>query len=125
MPGTESSEFNIELKMPQGTRLERTASTTAKIESVINELLGDKIRLIYAHSGITTTTGGDNSDLFRDENTSIIKVFLKDEYLHLSGSAITLIEENIASIPELEASFSREESALSSTLESGEAPFVF
>lgn len=124
MPTTESSGFNIELKMPQGTRLERTASTTAKIESVINELLGDKIRLIYAHSGITTTTGGDNSDLFRDENTSIIKVFLKDEYLHLSGSAINLIEENIASIPEIEVSFSREESALSSTLGSGEAPFI-
>ncbi|MDX2415639.1 MAG: efflux RND transporter permease subunit, partial [Bacteroidales bacterium] len=124
MPTAESSGFNIELKMPEGTRLERTAATTEKIEFLINELIGDKVRMIYSHSGITTTTGGDNSDLFRDENTAVIKVFMSDEYLHLADQAINLIEKNISGIPDLEVTFSREESALSSTMGSEEAPFI-
>lgn len=124
MPGAESSGFNIELKMPEGTRLSRTAATTAKIEGIINNLIGDKVRLMYSHSGITTTTGGDNSDLFRDENTAVIKVFMEDEFLHLAGEAINLIEKNINNIPDLEVSFTREESALSSTVGSDVAPFV-
>ncbi len=124
MPTAESSGFNIELKMPEGTRLERTAATTEKIEYLINELIGDKVRMIYSHSGITTTTGGDNSDLFRDENTAVIKVFMSDEYLHLADQAINLIEKNISGIPDLEVTFSREESALTSIMGSEEAPFI-
>lgn len=124
MPTAESSGFNIEIKMPEGTRLERTASTTAKIENIINELLGDKVDMIYSHSGITTTTGGDNSDLFRDENTAVIKVFMAEEYLHLAGEAINLIEKNISNIPDLQITFTREESALSSTVGIDEAPFI-
>jgi len=124
MPGTETPGFSVEIKMPEGTRLERTAETTGRIENIISELLGDKIRLIYSHAGITTTTGSDESDLFRDENTSLIKVFLFEEYVHMADDAILLIENNIGSIPDIEITFTREESTLSSTIGTDEAPFV-
>jgi HAE1 family hydrophobic/amphiphilic exporter-1 len=124
MPSSETSGFNVELKMAEGTKLERTAESTARVESLIKEMLGDKIDMIYSHSGITTTTGSNESDLFRDENTSTIKVLLSDEYVHLADQAITLIESKIGNIPGMEITFSREESALRSTIGTDEAPFV-
>jgi HAE1 family hydrophobic/amphiphilic exporter-1 len=124
MPGTQTPGFSVELKMPEGTRLERTAETSASIENIIRDLLGDKIRMIYSHSGITTTTGSDDSDLFRDENTSVIKVLLYDEYVDMADKAIELIDRKIGNIPDIDITFTREESALSSTIGTDEAPFV-
>ncbi len=42
MPKSESAEFTINLKLPEGTSLERTESTASKTEGIIRELLGDK-----------------------------------------------------------------------------------
>ncbi len=124
MPSTETPGFSLELKMPEGTQLERTAETTKRIEDIIKELLGDKVKMIYSHSGITTTTGTDQSDLFRDENTSVIKVLLFDEYVHMADEAIGLIEKKIGGVPGLDINFNREESALRSAIGTDEAPFV-
>ncbi|MEZ4999319.1 MAG: efflux RND transporter permease subunit [Bacteroidales bacterium] len=124
MPRAESNEFTIELKLPEGTRLERTAETTARVEQIINSLLGEKVNMLYSHTGASTTTGGTESDIFRNENSSIIKVFLSDSYAEYSNQAIELIESKLADIPGLEVSFTREESALQSTLGTDEQPFV-
>jgi len=124
MPGAESSEFTIEMKMPEGTRLERTAETTRKVENIIRELLGDRLKMLYSHSGLTTTTGSSESDLFRDENTSVIRVFLEDEFAARSEDAILLIQEKLSSINDIEISFKREETSLQTTLGTDEAPVV-
>ncbi len=124
MPTTESAEFSVEIKLPEGTRLEKTAETTEEIEDLIRSLLGERIDMIYSHSGITTTTGTSQTDLFRNENTSVIRIFLTKEAAGQSSEAINLIEKNISSIPDLEVSFTREESALQSTLGTDEAPFI-
>ncbi len=124
MPRTQSSEFTIELKLQEGTMLERTAATTAEIENIIRELLGEKVKMLYSHSGMTTTTGTGESDLFRDENTSMIRVFLTDEYAMYSDNAIELIEQQLSSFQDIEFSFKREETSLQTTLGTDEAPLV-
>ncbi|MBN1388219.1 MAG: efflux RND transporter permease subunit [Bacteroidales bacterium] len=124
MPRAQSPEFTIELKLQEGTRLERTAETTAEIENIIRELLGENVKMLYSHSGMTTTTGTGESDLFRDENTSMIRVFLTDEYAMYSDYAIGLIQEKLASFQEIEVIFKREETALQTTLGTDEAPLI-
>jgi len=124
MPGAQSTEFTIELNLQEGTRLERTAETTAKIENIIKDLLGDKLAMLYSHSGLSTTTGSSKSDLFRDENTSEIKVFLTDDYAMYSENAIKLIQDKLNSLRDVEFSFKREESALQTTLGTDEAPLL-
>ena len=37
MPKSESAEFTVELKLPEGTSLERTYSTASKTEGIIRE----------------------------------------------------------------------------------------
>ncbi len=124
MPGAESSEFTIEMKLPEGTRLERTAETTRKVENIIKELLGDRVAMLYSHSGLTTTTGSSETDLFRDENTSVIRVFLTDEFAARSDEAILLVEDKLSSLNDVEISFKREETSLQTTLGTDEAPVV-
>ena len=124
MPGAQSSEFTLELKMEEGTKLERTAETTSKIEGIIKDLLGDKIEMLYSHSGLATTTGSTQTDLFRDDNTSMIRVFIKDEYAEYTDEAIELVESKMASLSDIETSFRKEETSLQTTLGTDEAPLV-
>lgn len=124
MPRAESSSFSVELKLPEGTRLERTAETTGQVEQIIRSLLGDKLRMLYSHVGANTTTGGSETDIFQNENSSTIRVFLENEYAGYADQAIGLIEKSIKDIPETELKFARDESALQSTLGTDEEPFV-
>jgi hydrophobic/amphiphilic exporter-1 (mainly G- bacteria), HAE1 family len=124
MPGSESAEFTVNLKLPEGTSLERTYSTTSKCEGIIRELLGDKIKLVYCQSGKSTTSSLTQSTNTEGENTASMKVILKDEYASLSNQAVTMIDKYLATIPGLEATFTREETALQSSLGTTESPFA-
>jgi hydrophobic/amphiphilic exporter-1 (mainly G- bacteria), HAE1 family len=124
MPKSASSEFTIGLKLPEGTNLERTQSTIGKIEGSVNELLGDKINMIYSQAGGDVTTTTTQSATSTNENVGNIKVFLKKEYASVTDNAIKTIEDYLKTVPDLEISFSQEESALQTSLGTNQAPFV-
>lgn len=124
MPGAGSETFTVELTLPKGTGLERTASTTEKAAEIIRSLLGERIEMLYTHAGTETTTGGSGDDLFRNENNSSITVILKHEFARQADEAAALIEENLSSIPDVEVTFAAEESALQTALGTGMQPFV-
>jgi hydrophobic/amphiphilic exporter-1 (mainly G- bacteria), HAE1 family len=124
MPGSESGEFTVNLKLPEGTSLERTYSTALKTEGIIRELLGDKIKLIYCQSGESNTSSLASTTKTEGENTAAIKVILKHEYASINNSAIALIDNYLKTIPDLEVTFTREETALQSSLGTTEAPFA-
>jgi HAE1 family hydrophobic/amphiphilic exporter-1 len=124
MPKSASSEFTIGLKLPEGTNLQRTQSTIKELEGTIKELLGNKIRMIYSQAGgdINTTTA--QSATSTNENVANIKIFLKSEYASVTEDVIRTVEKFLKTIPDLEVSFSQEESELQTTLGTSEAPFV-
>jgi HAE1 family hydrophobic/amphiphilic exporter-1 len=124
MPGSQSPEFTVNLKLPEGTSLERTYSTAIKTEGIIRELLGDKIRLIYCQSGVSSTSPISETTKTEGENTAALKIILKDEFASLSNNAVTLIDNYLKTIPDLEVTFTREETALQTSLGTTEAPFA-
>jgi HAE1 family hydrophobic/amphiphilic exporter-1 len=124
MPGSESAEFTINLKLLEGTSLERTYSTAVKTEGIIRELLGDKIKLIYCQSGESNTSSLTETTGTEGENTASLKIILKDEFASSTNNAVTLIDNYLATIPDLEVTFTREETALQSSLGTTEAPFA-
>ena len=124
MPKSASSEFTLELKLPEGTNLARTQSTIQKIEGTINELLGDKIRMIYSLAGGEISSTTTQTATTNNENYGNIKVFLKSQYATYTEEAITMVDKFLKTIPEIDVSFSQEETALQSTLGTTEAPFV-
>jgi hydrophobic/amphiphilic exporter-1 (mainly G- bacteria), HAE1 family len=123
MPKSESAEFTIDLKLPEGTTLLRTESTAIKTESIIKELLGDKVKMIYCQAGSDKNSSINQTSGTRGENTAYLKVALRNEFASGTENAISLIGNYLKTIPDLEISFTREETALQSSLGTTEAPF--
>jgi HAE1 family hydrophobic/amphiphilic exporter-1 len=123
MPKSESAEFTVNLKLPEGTSLIRTESTTSKTEGIIRELLGDKIKMIYCQTGADNNSSLNQTSISKGENTATLKVILTDNFAARTEEAITIIGNYLKTIPDIEISFTREETALQSSLGTDEAPF--
>ncbi len=124
MPRSESAQFTVGLKLPEGTSLYRTNSTAIKTEEIIKDLLGEKLKLIYTQSGEDNTSTLSQTSNVKGENTASLKVILADEFASETENAISLVENYLKTVPGLEATFTREETALESALGTSEAPFA-
>ncbi len=123
MPKSESPEFTVDIKLPEGTSLERTQSTASKTEDIIRGLLGDKIQMIYCKSGPDNNSTLDQTSATKGENSASLKVKLTSDFASRTEEAIALIGNYLRTIPDIEFSFAREETALQSSLGTTEAPF--
>lgn len=124
MPDSESAQFTIDLELPEGTSLSRTANTASGIESLIKDILNEKIDLVYCHSGPDNTSTITQSSDVRGENTASIKVILKPEYATETEELISIISQYLDKMPDMQISFMREESALQTSLGTSGAPFA-
>lgn len=123
MPRSESAEFTVNLKLPEGTSLRRTESTVSKTEGIIKELLGDKIEIIYCQAGADNTSLMNQTTIAKGENNATLKVVLTKDFATRTEDAISLIDSYLKTIPDIEISFTREETALQSSLGTSKAPF--
>ncbi len=124
MPKSESAQFTVELKLPEGTSLERTYATASSTENIIRELLAEKLNLIYTQSGEDNTSTLNQASAVKGENTASLKIILNDKYASETENAITLVENYLKNIPGLEVTFTREETALQTSLGTTESPFA-
>jgi hydrophobic/amphiphilic exporter-1 (mainly G- bacteria), HAE1 family len=124
MPGSESAGFKVNLKLPEGTSLERTFSTAEKTEGIIREMLGDKIKLVYCQAGEANTSSLAGSTGIEGENSASLKIILNENYAGGTENAIALIDNYLQTIPDLEVTFIRDETALQTSLGTSEAPFI-
>ncbi len=123
MPKSGAGEFTIDIKLKEGTQLERTSGTINNIESMVTEMLGDKLDIIYSQIGPSTSSGNEKS-VFQNENTATLKILLNKKYINQSNKIIADIEELLGTIPDAEISIIRNETALQSTMGTDEAPLV-
>ncbi len=124
MPQTQTKEFSVELKLAEGTELERTESTVKNIESILTGYLGENLDKIYSHAGPGSGIESDVLSIFEGENTAEIKIILNKDSQMNSDDVIAIIGRFTKGIPGLEVSYSKEESALKSILGTDEAPVV-
>jgi hydrophobic/amphiphilic exporter-1 (mainly G- bacteria), HAE1 family len=124
MPQTESREFSIDLKLAEGTKLERTESTVENIEAILQDYLGSDLDKMYTHAGISNALTNDQTSLFEGENTAEIKVILTEKAKHTADDVIATINRMTTDIPDLQVTFAKEQTALSTILGTDEAPVV-
>ncbi|MCX6219482.1 MAG: efflux RND transporter permease subunit [Bacteroidia bacterium] len=124
MPKSDSKEFSINLKMKAGTMLIRTSEAAASIESMVRELLGDDLQGLFARIGPSTGLSTSDQSIFEGENTAEIKVILKPDVKISSSKVIAAIAGWYAQNPDLEVSFTQDETALQSILGNSDAPMV-
>ena len=123
LPKSGVGEFSLDIKLREGTQLSRTASTVKNIESMIQEVLSDKLEIIYTQIGQDNSSSSEKS-VFQNENTANIKIRLKPEAVKNSEYIINTISELLGQIPDVEISVSRDETALQSILGTDDAPLV-
>ncbi len=124
MPKTESREIIMNLKMQEGTKLERTESTVKNIETILADYLGDNLDKIYSHSGPSTGSASDATAVFLGENSAQIRVILKDDAAVSTNQVIETMDSYTSNISGLEITYAEEQSALKSILGTEEAPVV-
>ncbi len=123
MPKSESAEFTLSIKLPEGTSLERTFSTAQKTEGIIRELLGDKLEMVYLQAGEDNTSSLGQTSSLQGDNSASLKIHLNEKYASRTEESIAVIGNYLKSIPGMEVTFSREETALQSTLGTSESAF--
>ena len=124
MPKTQTRELTIDLKLQEGTKLERTESTVRTIEDILIDYLGENLDIVYSQAGPTTSISGNENAVFEGENTAQIKVILNSGSDISSESIVKTLSNLTTNIEGLELTFTQEESALQSILGTDEAPVV-
>jgi len=124
MPKTDVREFDVEVKLPEGTRLERTESTIANMELVLHDLLEGQEYQLYSHIGPETILTGDEQAIFTNENSAYMKIKLGENAKYTSNKLIEAIDKIFADIPGLEINYIQDEMALRSILGTEEAPII-
>ena len=124
MPQAETKEFSIEVTLPAGVGLERTASTMQSMEEMILECMKDHIDYVYTHSGPQTNMTGTDDSVFEGENTGFIKVVLNEETAYSTDDFIPVLSQIFSGIRDMEIEFIQDETALSEIVGNDAAPIV-
>ena len=124
MPKNDSKEFTINVRMSEGTALERTSTAIASIEKMIRELLGDDIQSVYSMIGPSTGTSTSATSVYEGENTANIKVILKPDGKYVASQVIAAVAKWYTENPEFKVTFTQDETALQSILGTTDAPVV-
>ncbi len=124
IPDTKSNEFSINLTLPSGTELERTAGTIKRIEDLVKSLLGDEIDMIYSVAGPINQITSQATTIFQDENSATIKVILKEKHKTDNRILIDKLSGALSGTPGLEVQFVEDQSSLQSILGTQSAPVV-
>jgi HAE1 family hydrophobic/amphiphilic exporter-1 len=124
MPKTETRQFTLELKLAEGTRLERTFSAVQSMEAIIGEILGENLETLYSEVGPSTGMLNSQDALFQGENTASIKIILKTDAKISSSNAIQNISQSLGEMPDLEMKFVQDQTALGGLMGTDEAPLV-
>jgi len=120
LPRSEGQTFTISVKLPEGTRLERTDAVVQNLDYLVKAISGDSLCTVYSHVG----KGSSESQVFEGEHTAMIKVTLSKSS-PLSPTAV--MERFIAEtkmIEGLELTYKQEENSLGSLLGTAEAPII-
>lgn len=121
MPRMESKAFTVVVKMPEGTRLERTSSAVSNLEELLYTISGDSLLTVYSHIG--EGSGSENA-IFEGENTAMMKVILSPECKIAPEAVIEQFVRTAENPDGLELTIKQEENSLSSLLGSEGAPIV-
>ena len=124
MPKSETRQFSLDLKMQEGTRLQRTSAAVENLEAIVREVLGDHLETLYCQIGPSTGMLNSQDALFQGENTANIKIILKPDSKYSSTLAIQSISQALGELPDIEIKFVQDQTALGGLLGTDEAPLV-
>lgn len=123
MPRTDAREFTVEVRLPEGTQLERTDEAVKSLEGMIRELIEEDLEKLYVRVGPSASAVSSQS-IFETENSASIKIILTNEAHRSSSVLLADLGKLFETMPDIEFNFVLDETALMATLGTDEAPVV-
>ena len=124
LPKADSDSFTVDIRLPEGTDLDRTAEAVAGLEDRVQTLAGPDLAHLYSQIGPVSGLSNESGDIFEDENTATLHVLLMPQRSHSSQSLVDKLAAAFAEVPDLEVQFNQDETALASILGTEEAPIL-
>ncbi len=130
MPKAQSNEFTVNVSLPAGTSLTRTASTINSIQDKIVAVIGEQVENIFEHAGPENSdddsddSSSSSNNEFEGDNTGYLKVVLKEDAEAYSDDIIAKLIELFDGVEGMEITIDKEQTALTQLLGSSSAPFV-
>lgn len=123
MPQQVQDELVINLKLPEGTGLDRTEGAVRNIEAMIEQRAGDRLDRIFARIG-PKGTAQTTSEALEDENNAVLQIGFKKESLPSLQGVIAGLEKEMSAIPDLSVEFIRQQTTLQTAMGTESAPIV-
>ncbi|MBM3294640.1 MAG: efflux RND transporter permease subunit [Candidatus Aminicenantes bacterium] len=123
MPQQLPNELVINLKLPEGTGLERTDGTVRTIEALIRDKGGDLVESVFARAG-PAGTAQSAAEALEDENNAVLRVGFKKNLRSAFRAFIAGLEKDLGTIPDLEVRFVRQQSTLQAALGTTGSPLI-
>ncbi|MEZ5358124.1 MAG: efflux RND transporter permease subunit [Candidatus Zixiibacteriota bacterium] len=123
MPRADQGEIYINITLPEGTGLDRTAGTVKNLEGMILSQFAPDIGQVYSKIG-PAGASSVNVEALTDENNAVIHLVLSDSARYSSVQVADGIDQILSRLPEINAQLVLEQTALQATLGTTEAPMV-
>ena len=120
LPRSEGQTFTISVKLPEGTRLERTDAVVQNLDYIVRGISGDSLCVVYSHVG----KGSSESQVFEGEHTAMMKVTLSKSAPLPPAVVMSRFIEATETIEGLELTFKQEQNTLASLLGTEDAPII-
>ncbi|MDR2473017.1 MAG: efflux RND transporter permease subunit [Tannerella sp.] len=120
LPQSVGNNFTVSVKMPEGTRLERTDAVVNNLEHLMLGISGDSLATIYTHSG----KGSADNAVFEGEHTAMMKVILSHKCLLPASEVISRFVDATANIEGLELTFKQDDNSLGKLFGDDDSPIV-
>ena len=126
MPKTETREFSMDIRMQEGTMLERTSSAVETLEKVVTEVLDNNLETIYSQigPGSDDDESSSKSDILEGDNTATMNITLRADSKLTSSEAIRRINDAVGKVPDVEIRYKQDQTVLQNILGTDEAPVV-
>ncbi len=124
IPEADADEYSIYLTLPEGSDLTRTDGTVRGLEELIKGIFGDAVEALYSTTGPVTGIGSDESSVFQDENTAVVRIRFAEGHGLGSDGIMSGLGAALATIPAIESRLVRDQTALRSVLGAESAPVV-
>jgi HAE1 family hydrophobic/amphiphilic exporter-1 len=123
MPRQIQNELVVNLKLPEGTGLERTEGAVRNIEAIVRDRIGDSLERLFARVG-PTGTAQTASEVLEDENTAVLQIGFKPEASRSLPTLVTGLEKELSAIPDLTVQFVTQQTTMQAALGTQNAPLV-
>ncbi len=148
VPAGDESQFMIEMRLPEGTRIETTEQYVRQVERIVEAAAGDAVSTVFARIGQTEDEMAVLEQEMSGENTAKLSVVMArperpegfwgewgdrfgltdlirpNEGRVSNETLVAAIDPEIRTLPRLEANYVLHESTLQQTMGTGEAPIV-